>query len=96
MHNFRPAVKSGLWHVCGLRGRVPLPAIALTLTVTQSISHVGVSTQAPFPWAKQIHSTYGSLQKVCSSVYGIRLTQGEFESHVCEALSWVPWQGMPG
>lgn len=62
-----------------------------SLTVTQSISHL-----APFPWAKQIHSTYRSLQKVCSSVYSIRLTQGEFDSHVCEALSWVPRQGMPG
>lgn len=96
MHNFRPAVKSGLWQVREPRGRVPLSALALTLAHSYSVSHLGVSTQALFPWAKQIHSTYGSLQKVCSSVYSIRLTQGGFDSHVCEALSWVPRQGMPG
>lgn len=37
MHNFRPAVKSGQWHVPELRDRHPQPTI--TLTHSHSITH---------------------------------------------------------
>lgn len=58
MQNFRPTVKSGQWQVHGPRDRHHKLTLAfmltLTLAVTQSISHLGVSTQALFPWAKQM------------------------------------------
>lgn len=97
MCKFRPAVKSGQWQVDEARDRLLQLTLALTLTHSYPVNQSPECEHSSPVSLGQTDSHH--IRELAEDFFPMSTAQTCSEgsnSHLYEALSWVPGQGMPG